>query len=263
MISGLEIREFARRNGIPESTVERDYAQNWLLASLSKEFKMALKGGTGIKKAYIGNYRFSDDLDFTLIEDAKQKEIKGKAIKAIREAKRKCGIDFNDEVIVDMVENGYRARVYFRILRKTGSPLSIVIDLTKKENEIIALPLERKGIIHLYSDDLDAEVLVYSLEEIFAEKFRALFERTRPRDLYDVWRLSKLGLEVSGIIDEKCKFKDVTPKIQALKEREEDFKNAWESSLGHQLRDIPEFGDIFDNIPNLFEWCDNEFREVD
>ncbi|MCD6208482.1 MAG: nucleotidyl transferase AbiEii/AbiGii toxin family protein [Methanosarcinales archaeon] len=29
---------------------------------------MALKGGTGIRKVYIENYRFSNDLDFTLLE---------------------------------------------------------------------------------------------------------------------------------------------------------------------------------------------------
>jgi predicted nucleotidyltransferase component of viral defense system len=39
------------------------------LFGLSKTtLKMALKGGTGIRKVYIGNYRFSDDLDFTLLE---------------------------------------------------------------------------------------------------------------------------------------------------------------------------------------------------
>ena len=29
---------------------------------------MDIKGGTGIIKVYIENYRFSDDLDFTLLE---------------------------------------------------------------------------------------------------------------------------------------------------------------------------------------------------
>ncbi|MFA4647786.1 nucleotidyl transferase AbiEii/AbiGii toxin family protein [Pyrococcus kukulkanii] len=58
----------ARKKGVPESTVERDYAQDWLLFGLSKTcLKMALKGGTGIRKAYIEGYRFSDDLDFTLL----------------------------------------------------------------------------------------------------------------------------------------------------------------------------------------------------
>jgi len=45
-----------------------------------------------------------------------------------------------------------------------------------------------RGILHPYPDEIPADVLVqtYSLEELVAEKTRALFERTRPRDLYDV-----------------------------------------------------------------------------
>ena len=31
MIPILEIRATARKKGVPESTVERDYSQNWLL----------------------------------------------------------------------------------------------------------------------------------------------------------------------------------------------------------------------------------------
>ena len=51
MIPILEIKAIARKKRIPGSTVERDYAQNWLLFGLSKtSLKMALKGGTGIKK---------------------------------------------------------------------------------------------------------------------------------------------------------------------------------------------------------------------
>ena len=65
MIPEIEFKEKARFFNLPISTIERDYAQNWLLAYLPK---MAFKGGTGIRKAYIDNYRFSDDLDFTLLE---------------------------------------------------------------------------------------------------------------------------------------------------------------------------------------------------
>lgn len=67
MIPAREIKEHAREYGVPPSTIERDYAQNWLLAFLSP-LPMALKRGTGIRKVYIENYRFSDDLDFTLLE---------------------------------------------------------------------------------------------------------------------------------------------------------------------------------------------------
>jgi predicted nucleotidyltransferase component of viral defense system len=70
MIDTIEIRKIARLLSVPETTVGRDYSQNWLLYGITKSnLKSALKGGTGIRKMYIENYRFSDDLDFTLLED--------------------------------------------------------------------------------------------------------------------------------------------------------------------------------------------------
>lgn len=251
MITEFEIREFARRSGVPETTVERDYAQNWLLAYLSK-LKMALKGGTGIRKVYIGDYRFSDDLDFTLLEDLETDRVRELISKAVKEAKRESGIDFDENVRFREVENGYEIVVYFRILRKLGSPLRVKIDITKKENEVVILPPERRKIIHPYSDSCNAEVLVYPLQEIFAEKIRSLFQRTRPRDLYDVWRLSKLGLDVSSIIDEKFRFKGVEVDLDSLVGIKDDFRNAWESSLNHQLRDLPEFDAVFDDVISSF-----------
>ena len=46
MIRYLELLEKSREFKIPVSTIERDYAQNWILKSLS-EIDMVLKGGTG------------------------------------------------------------------------------------------------------------------------------------------------------------------------------------------------------------------------
>ena len=51
-----EIKEVAWLFGVPPSTIERDYAQNWLLSSFGS-LQMALKGGTGIRKVYIEHYR--------------------------------------------------------------------------------------------------------------------------------------------------------------------------------------------------------------
>jgi len=143
---------------------------------------------------------------------------------------------------------GYEIVVYFRVIKRTGHPLRIKIDITKKENEAVLLPLEKRKIIHPYSDDCDAEVLTYSLEEIFAEKIRSLFQRTRPRDLYDVWYLSKLELDVSGIILKKFKFKGVDFDLESLVRRKDDFRNAWESSLRHQMRNLPGINDVFNEV---------------
>jgi len=243
-----EIKEIARRIGVPESTIERDYAQGWLLAHLTSYFDMALKGGTGIRKVYLDGYRFSDDLDFTLLDEYGIDDVEARVKNAIGAAKRESGIDFEEEIIVEETESGYQVSTYFRFLRRTGSPLRIKLDLTRKENEIVLLPLEKRMIIHSYTDIVENKVLSYSLTEVFAEKIRALFERTRPRDLYDVWRLSELDLDVSEIIHDKFDFRDVTPDIDDLHDRREDFGNAWENSLRHQLEDLPVFDEVFEDV---------------
>lgn len=251
MIPTSEIRRKARENGVPETTIERDYSQNWLLSMLPKNI-MVLKGGTGIRKVYIENYRFSDDLDFTLTQHIKTEDLEKQLIKAIEDAKTKSGIDFNENIKIEEIENGYEVVVYFRILRRTGSPLRIKIDITKDGNERILLPIGNKDIIHGYSDEFKGTTLVYTFDEIFAEKIRALFERTRPRDLYDVWYLKNLGLRKAfKILDEKCKFKNVQIDVNDLEKRREDFKGAWMVSLRHQLKEPPDFNLVYEETINF------------
>ena len=57
MIRPQEIEEKSGQLGVPISAIERDYVQNWILKHL-RAIDMVLKGGTGIRKVYIENYRF-------------------------------------------------------------------------------------------------------------------------------------------------------------------------------------------------------------
>ncbi len=65
----------------------------------------------------------------------------------------------------------------------------IKIDLTS--DELLVLPPVRTAVYHPYSDAPHdgIQALTYSYAEAFGEKVRALAERTRPRDLYDVINL--------------------------------------------------------------------------
>ena len=63
----------AKRGGrrLREDVLERDYCLAWFLAALEEtdlRTRLALKGGTALKRCYFGDYRFSEDLDFTLLE---------------------------------------------------------------------------------------------------------------------------------------------------------------------------------------------------
>ena len=65
--------------------MEQDYVLSWVLfgmASVEELRKnLAFKGGTALKKIYFGNYRFSQDLDFTCLEGAPEGDRLENAIK--------------------------------------------------------------------------------------------------------------------------------------------------------------------------------------
>lgn len=245
MIPEIELKEKARTFKVPISSIERDYAQSWLLAHLPK---MAFKGGTGIRKAYIDNYRFSDDLDFTLLKHINFSDLESKIQKAIQETRNASGISLLDDLKSKEVKNGYVFIIYFRILRTSGDPLKIKMDITKKENEIIFKPVQKRNILHIYSDKINEQINVYTLEEMFAEKVRSLFERTRPRDLYDVWYLNKKMTFDKPLFQKKCKYKKVEPDIDELVTRKTNYEKTWEGSLQHQLQELPSAADVFDNV---------------
>ena len=66
------LQEARNRLGIPWEVLERDYLLSWILAGIgqvgSLRDTLAFKGGTALKKCYFGDYRFSEDLDFSGLE---------------------------------------------------------------------------------------------------------------------------------------------------------------------------------------------------
>src|SRR6478672_10317616 len=72
-------RDGGRR--IPESVLERDYCLAWFLAALAESdlrTVLGFKGGTALKRCYFGDYRFSEDLDFTLTAQATPEELRAR-----------------------------------------------------------------------------------------------------------------------------------------------------------------------------------------
>ena len=173
MIPSLEIRQIARIKGVPLSTIERDYAQNWLLSELST-YPLVLKGGTGIKKVYFGDYRFSDDIDFTATKDINKKLLNEWFDKATKNVQKKSGIYFKCEnTNINEDTTGFEVNTYFQITQKKTHLTKIKIDITSYDKEKLLLPINIMKIIHPYSDNLQVDIKVYAIEEILAEKIRS------------------------------------------------------------------------------------------
>ena len=70
VLSNRLARSEGRR--IPETVLERDYCLAWFLVGLSRIRlcdQMVFKGGTALKRCYFADYRFSEDLDFSLADE--------------------------------------------------------------------------------------------------------------------------------------------------------------------------------------------------
>jgi predicted nucleotidyltransferase component of viral defense system len=246
-----EVKTAARTAGVPTSTIERDFAQDWLLANLKNQ-NLALKGGTGIRKVFIPDYRFSDDLDFTAGESMDIKTIREVLGAALAGARKASGIPFETALALRENRNGYVTEVFFPMLLSGHSRLKIKIDITKSSVEGNLLPFIFKRINHPYSDRCEGTVMVFSLEEMAAEKMRSVFQRTRARDLFDVHRLV-VGQMVdtkilNGILRRKFENRAVDADVGRIQARRPEFKNGWNRSLQHQMRDVPDFEHVFGEV---------------
>jgi predicted nucleotidyltransferase component of viral defense system len=74
MIPKREILELAQIKGVEPRIIEKDYVLGWLLAGINEHSalkkKWIFKGGTALKKCYFNDYRFSEDLDFTVLDES-------------------------------------------------------------------------------------------------------------------------------------------------------------------------------------------------
>lgn len=130
MLKRTELKEIASKYKVRLSSVEKDYAQNWLIKQLNSIY-IAMKGGTGLRKVYFKEYRFSEDLDFTLLTDVSLRQLTTKLNTAVELAKEESGINFTSAVLYKQTDTGYKYKVGFRILQD----VIIQIDITKRENE--------------------------------------------------------------------------------------------------------------------------------
>ncbi len=276
MIDRQEILDFSRELGLSTEVLEKDYALGWLLAGIYNhaDLKSAwlFKGGTCLKKCFFETYRFSEDLDFTIkaSDQINEEFLRGAFQSVATWVYENSGVEIPPETISFEVyvnprgKKAVQGKVGYRgPLQRRGSVPRIKLDLT--DDERVVLDPEQREVHHPYSDKPDAgiQALCYCYEELFAEKMRALAERLRPRDLYDVihfFRHDEIPCDralVVRTLKEKCSFKGIAvPTVAALQARPErnELEAEWGNMLAHQLPLLPPFAHFFAELPKVFDW---------
>lgn len=281
MIFQKEIAEKAHEWEVPATTVDKDYVLGHFLNCFfdleNNRNRFVFKGGTCLRKCYFPNYRFSEDLDFTLIDPnflADETFI----LKIIEICTQNTGIQFNlmkfEKKQFQNEDKGYKFVIGFwganHSRNKPPAPkerwtTKIEIDISIDEE--IHFPVNQLNIIHPYSDNYlitKEDIPVYSLEEILTEKIRAFYQRSykAPRDFYDVWHLLvnhsfNDWYQITAILQQKCELKNKIIDTEIFNDAKvyQTVSKSWNQSIEHHLpiNQLPRFEDIWQYLhQNLF-----------
>jgi predicted nucleotidyltransferase component of viral defense system len=272
VISRAALQARVNEWGLTEEVVEKDYVLGWLLAGIGAHpvlgSSWVFKGGTCLKKCYIETYRFSEDLDFTVLEGGPlaPDDLLPVLLEMLDKVEQESGLELMARLpVVRLRPDGRSAegRIYYRGPRGAPGEARVKLDLTY--DEVVVEPPVDRLITHAYEDELPAPATVrcYAFAEVFAEKLRALAQRTRPRDLYDVvnlYRRADVHGErelVASILGQKCEFKGMDlPSLNAITtaEKVDDLRGDWRSMLEHQLPALPPVETFLDALTQLFAW---------
>ncbi len=231
------------------------------------------KGGTCLKKCYIETYRFSEDLDFTIMPGGilLPQDVQPLFADILERIHQVSGIDFAVRPPAFKQRGAWPAvegRIYYRGPRQTPGVESVKLDLLG--NETVVRPTVLRSISHPYADNLPppSTVRCYNFEELFAEKIRALGERCRARDLYDVINLYRrrdlhIHPEVIGAaLAEKCNSKGIgVPTLAAIEASPArvELESEWRNMLEHQLPALPPYEHYWRELENVFAWLEGRY----
>jgi predicted nucleotidyltransferase component of viral defense system len=174
----------------PLHSAEKDYCLALVLKCIAESSlgnNLIFKGGTALHHCYLEQSRFSEDLDFS----SDQKEI---GLEEVRQ------IFLNENYLSIKKDYVSEATIKIEKLQYIGplnQPNSLKIEIDYLQNVI--LPVKTLRYNNVWGIDLNVRVM--DIKEITAEKIRAMSDRARYRDFYDLFLiLEKYKIDLNKIV---------------------------------------------------------------
>lgn len=211
-----EIQKKAHEGGVRDQQIEKDYMLSWILHGIGQHQQLSkaiiFKGGTVLKKIYFEDYRFSGDLDFTLLNSNISNELILIWFKEIFEFVL-VEANIRLEITASNEHEDGGINFYFSYvdpLGGQGKNKKVKVDISRSEK------LEFNPVLKLvlfgYFDLKEHQLLCYTLEEVLVEKMHTVIQRMQFCDFYDIWYLlEQHGMNVNFYLKEfanKCSSKN-------------------------------------------------------
>lgn len=222
MIEKDLLLEIGKNKGIRNKEyIEKDYFQDVFLFNLFRRTnKFVFKGGTALYKLY-KLPRFSEDLDFSVIEGFSPGEIENAVSEAVAQIKGfevKSAKKTRGSILIKLRIDG--------ILTKYNT---LRIDVNTG-NEIIR-GFDVKNFISDFVDVAPFSLRALKPEEIIAEKIHSILMRRKARDLYDLFFLLRMSSFDRGLTEQKLEIFKMKFDINQIENRLESLKKLWEPEL--------------------------------
>ena len=160
---------------------------------------LVFRGGTALNKLFIKPAsRYSEDIDFV----QKKSEPVGKIIDAIRGSLKSWLGEPHRRI------TKFGVKLTYRYTAENGRPMKLKIEINSTEHFNVLDLCDMDFSVQSKWFEGDCLVAVYQLEELIATKLRALFQRRKGRDLFDIWYVFEKKLvdpdKVIEIFQEYC-----------------------------------------------------------
>ncbi len=138
---------------------------------------LAFRGGTALFKLYLDPVRYSEDIDLV--------QVKGGPIGPVMDGIREVLNPWLGDPSWKQTEG--RVTFRYRFESEDGLSLRLKVEINSREHFPIYGYKE-----HLFSVESrwfkgSAKILTYEIEELLGTKLRALYQRKKGRDLFDLW----------------------------------------------------------------------------
>jgi predicted nucleotidyltransferase component of viral defense system len=253
LIDRRELLEKARQKNLSLMMIEKDYVLGWLLYGLAQDRDLVFKGGTALSKVYFPRiWRLSEDLDFSLVNGELKTLLEGIG-SVLDDVKKKSGIEFvlkSSHINPDYLQLKVQ---YKGVMDRNWIKVDVTMDDVVDKPVIKAIPQE-------YSDYVLFKVRVESLEEILASKIRAVIERKKCRDYFDLWKLFQMDFDrqkIKRVFARKLAVKSLAyegPGQIFPVDLKETLKPYWERELGRLINPIPDMEVVLAEIRQLLKF---------
>ena len=236
------IKNLVAETSFNETLLSKDYYLTRILYLLKDVKDIYFKGGTALQKIFLDYSRLSEDLDFTVTADVREKEREIKSLLKQEKFISKISHDKSVHKFVRMV-------IHYNNFSEEED--TIFIDLNERGK--LLTKSEKHKIKHFYPDIHEFSISTLSKRELFAEKVAASIGRNKPRDHFDIYQIIKRKIPLDlNLAKEKCKQEGNEFDIVRMFKRANKLKNRWDKDMIPLLSEEVSFKTVMQTLAKYF-----------